>query len=290
MHGKMEQRTAGRVIVAMRRIAGVATIAAWIVVGAFTWTGMAQDAVPKPQVMPADAKPKFDVVTVKPSDPSQPGKSFTIRGRHIVTINTTVSNLITFAYGLHPKQLVNGPAWLDEKYDLDGVPDVEGQPNLGQMRMLIRDALATRFGLKFHHDRRELAAYALTVTKGGPRMRVTADAPSAPKNFSFTGLGRLHVTNSTMKDVCDGLQGAVMDKPVVDQTGLTGRYDFILNWTPDQSQFAQLGERVSPPNDDPNAPPSLYTATQEQLGLKLENTKAMVDTFVIDHLEKPSAN
>jgi len=68
------------------------------------------------------------------------------------------------------------------------------------------------------------------------------------------------------------------------------RYDFNLNWTPDQSQFAAMGARVPPPSDDPNAPPSLYTALQEQLGLKLESTKANTDVMVIDHIDKPSAN
>jgi uncharacterized protein (TIGR03435 family) len=87
------------------------------------------------------------------------------------------------------------------------------------------------------------------------------------------------------------MQGAVMDKPVVDQTGLTERYDFNLNWTPDQSQFASLGAHIPTPNpDDPNALPSLYTALQEQLGLKMEATRAKVDVMVIDHIDKPSAN
>lgn len=94
-----------------------------------------------------------------------------------------------------------------------------------------------------------------------------------------------------MKDFCHGMQEAVMDKPVVDQTGLTDRYDFTLNWTPDQSQFASFGAHIPPPNpDDQNAPPSLFTALQEQLGLKMEVTKANVDVMVIDHIEKPSAN
>jgi len=254
-------------------------------------TDEAAFAIPQPpKSMPADAKPKFDVVTVKPSDPNRPGKAFTLNGRHVLTINTTVSDLITFAYALHPKQVINGPAWIDEKFDVDGVPDVEGQPSTPQMRLLIQDALATRFGLKFHHDQRELAAFALTVAKGGPKMTVTTDALSAPKNFSFSALGKLRVTNSTMRDFCDGMQGAVMDKPVVDQTGLTDRYDFTLNWTPDESQFAVLGGYKPPAQEDPNAPPSLYTAIQEQLGLKIENTKTKVETFVIDSITRPSAN
>lgn len=249
-------------------------------------------AIPEaPKPMPTDAKPKFDVVTVKPSDPNRPGKLFTIRGRRLVTINTNVNDLVTFAYGLHARQIIGAPDWFSiEKFDLDGVPDVEGQPSADQMRLLIQDVLVQRFKLAFHHDERELSVYALTVAKGGPKMTVTQNNTNDPRNFMFRGLGKLMVTNSTMQDVCRGFQGAVMDKPVVDHTGLTERYDFNLNWTPDDSQFTQMGARIPPPTDDPNAPPSLYTAMQEQLGLKLEPAKASTETLVIDHVEKPSAN
>jgi uncharacterized protein (TIGR03435 family) len=249
-------------------------------------------AIPEPpKSMPDDAKPKYDVVTVKPSDPNGVGKGFTIRGRQVLTINTTLNDLITFAYSLQTKEILNAPAWMDEKYDVDGTPDVEGQPNTKQMRMLIADALAQRFGLKFHMEQREMSAYALTVGKGGPKLAVTAYRPSTPGNFIFRGLGQLMVTNSTMKDFCHGMQESVMDKPVVDQTALTERYDFNLNWTPDQSQFASFGLHIPPPNPgDPNAPPSLFTALQEQLGLTMGVTRANVDVMVIDHIDKPSAN
>jgi uncharacterized protein (TIGR03435 family) len=116
-------------------------------------------------------------------------------------------------------------------------------------------------------------------------------------NFLYRKLGSLMVTNATMKDFCDGMQGSAMDKPVVDHTGLTSRYDFTLNWTPDDSQFMQMGVRPPPPTgaatptaEDPNAPPALSTAMQEQLGLKFDSIKASADVFVIDHVEKPSAN
>jgi uncharacterized protein (TIGR03435 family) len=250
-------------------------------------------AIPAPpKSMPADAKPKFDVVTVKPSDPTRPGKLFTIRGRHLMTINTNVNDLVTFAYGLHVKQIVGAPDWFStDKFDVDGVPDIEGQPSADQMRLLVQDLLTKRFGLTFHHDEKELNVYALTVAKGGPKMTVTENQPSDNRNFMFRGLGKLMVTNNTMQDFCNGMQAAVMDKPVVDQTGLKDRYDFNLNWTPDQSQFSAMGANVPPPNlDDPNAPPSLYTALQEQLGLKLEPTRASALAFVIDHVEKPTAN
>jgi uncharacterized protein (TIGR03435 family) len=250
-------------------------------------------AIPEPpKPMAADAKPKFDAVTVKPSDPNRPGKLFTVRGTHVMTINTNLNDLITFAYGLHAKQIVDGPAWLGtDKFDIDGVPDVPGRPSSAQMKMLIQDVLSERFGLKFHRDERELPVYVLTVAKGGPKMTVTADLPSANRNFLYRGFGDLHVTNSTMKDFCDGMQGSAMDRPVVDHTGLTERYDFTLKWTPDDSQFQQFGPRpVQKESDDPNAPPGLPTALQEQLGLKMEAMRASAGVIVIDHVEKPSAN
>ncbi|HWG96853.1 MAG TPA: TIGR03435 family protein [Nitrospira sp.] len=249
-------------------------------------------AIPEPpKAMAADAVLKFEVITVKPSDPNRPGKLFTIRGRHLMTINTTMNDMVTFAYGLHVKQIIGAPEWFaTDKFDLDGVPEAEGRPNTKQMKELIQSALTDRFKLTFHHDQKELSVYALTVAKGGPKMTETIHQPNDPKNFIFRGkLGDLMVTNSTMKDFCDGMQSAVMDRPVVDHTGLTARYDFNLNWTPDDSQFAMFGPRPTP-KDDPNAPPSLYTALQEQLGLKLEATKANADVFVIDHVEKPAAN
>jgi uncharacterized protein (TIGR03435 family) len=90
-----------------------------------------------------------------------------------------------------------------------------------------------------------------------------------------------------MKDFAGLLQEVVLDKPVVDQTGIKGRYDFTLKWAPD---FSQFGGHVPPPTEAPDAPPSLFTAVQEQIGLKLDTTKTMVDVLVIDHVEKPSEN
>jgi len=170
-----------------------------------------------PKAMAADAKPKFDVATVKPSNPDQQGKLFDIRGRQVMAINMNVNDLITYAYGLHSKQIVGGPAWFgSDKFDIDGVPDVEGQPNNQQMRLLIQDVLTQRFMLKFHHDQKELSVYALSLGKDGPKMTITANKPSDAGNFLLNGFGDLMVTNYSMKDFCDEMQAAVMDKPVVD--------------------------------------------------------------------------
>jgi uncharacterized protein (TIGR03435 family) len=93
-----------------------------------------------------------------------------------------------------------------------------------------------------------------------------------------------------MADFAGVMQGAVLDRPVVDQTGLTGRWDFTLKWTPDEFQFGGLGVRVPTPTNAADAPPDLFTAVQEQLGLKLDSTKAPAEVFVVDRVEKPSEN
>ncbi len=245
-----------------------------------------------PKAMAADANPKFDVITVKPSDPDRPGKLFTFRGTHVMTINTNMNDLITFAYGLHAKQIVNAPAWFGtDKFDLDGVPDTPGRPNPKQLKMLIAAALVDRFQLSFHRDQKELSVYAISVAKGGPKLTESIHKAGEANGFIYRKLGQLVVTNATIKDFCDGMQGSALDKPVVDHTGLTGRYDFTLDWTADETQFAQFGPRPpAPATEDPNAPPALNTAIEQQLGLKIDSVKALADAFVIDKVEKPSAN
>jgi uncharacterized protein (TIGR03435 family) len=164
-------------------------------------------------------------------------------------------------------------------------------PNDKQIKTMLQKLLAERFKLTFHHDKRELSVYLISVASGGSKL--TTSSPNDCTNFLFRGLGDLLVTNMTMTDFATWMQASVMDKPVVDQTGLSGRYDFQLNWTPDESQFAQLrgtGRVVPPPTNDPNAPPSLYTAMQEQLGLKMGTAKFPDDVIVIDRVEKPSEN
>jgi uncharacterized protein (TIGR03435 family) len=251
---------------------------------------------PPPPVPPmaANADPGFDVATIKPSEPGKQGKGFGFRAGHFVTFNTNMNDLIAFAYGLHSKQIVDAPAWFGtDLFDIEAKPDTEGRPNLKQMGIMVQKLLTERFQLKFHHDQRELSVYAITVAPGGPKMTKSTAAPTDPQGFGFRALGDLNVRNMNMKDFATWMQSGVMDRPVVDQTGLTDRYDFPLKWTPDDSQFAQFRGVVAtppPPTEDPNAPPSLYTAVTEQLGLKIGPAKLPDDVIVIDHAEKPSAN
>jgi uncharacterized protein (TIGR03435 family) len=252
--------------------------------------------IPEPtKLMAADANPAFDVVTIKPSEPGKQGKGFGFRGTHFRTMNTNMNDLIAFAYGLHTKQIVGAPDWFgSELFDIDGVPDVPGQPNLHQMELMVQKMLPERFALKFHHEQRELSVYIITATSAGPKMSKTTAGPNDQQGFGFRGLGDLIVRNMNMAEFASWMQTGVMDRPVVDHTKLTDKYDFTLKWTPDDSQFQQFrgtNPNMTPPaGDNPNAPPSLYTAVQETLGLKIEAGKAMDDVIVIDHVEKPSAN
>jgi uncharacterized protein (TIGR03435 family) len=246
---------------------------------------------PKLPPMAATADPEFEVATIKPSKPDQQGKGFMVKGREFDTINTSLIDLITFAYGIHPKQIVGAPDWAGtDKYDLTAKPDGEGQPNDRQWKTMIQKLLADRFKFAFHHDKKELSVYTLVVAKGGSKMTKSEGDPNGLPALFFHGLGDLPGRNATMADFAGVMQTAVLDRPVVDQTGLTGRFDFTLKWSPDESQFGGLGIKVPPPSDKPDAPPNLYQAIQEQMALKLDPVKAPADVLVIDHVDKPSAN
>ena len=249
-------------------------------------------AIPAPpKTMAADAPLVFDVATVKPSDPNRPGKLFTVRGLEVMTINTTLSDLITMSYNIHTKQIVNGPSWMEQdKFDLTGRPKAEGVPNTDQLRGLIRSLLADRFKLTVHTEKRDLPAYALVVGARGHKLTPNTSNPNGLPALLFKGLGNMPAINATMNDFARLLTQAVLDRPVVDRTGLQGRFDFTITWTPDESQFRSMGVNVPPPPADGSGPPGLFTAVQEQLGLRIDSITAPVDVVVIDRVERPSEN
>jgi uncharacterized protein (TIGR03435 family) len=249
---------------------------------------------PPPVIPPmaASANPSFEVATIKPSKPDAQGFGIIVRGRRIETLNTTLTDLMKFAYRVHGKQIIGMPEWADtDKYDITGQPDAEGQPSDAQWRSMLAKMLAERFQLTFHHDKKELSVYVLSVAKDGPKLTKSEGDPNGLPGLGFQGLGKLVVRNANMGDFTSMiLQAVVLDRPVLDQTGLAGRFDFTLNWTPDDSQFGGRAANLPPPTDTTNPPPALYTAIQEQIGLKLEATKAPADVMVVDKVEKPSQN
>ncbi len=233
--------------------------------------------------MAADAHPSFEVATINPANPNRTnGGGFIVGGHRLVIESQTVNDLISLAYAVHPKQIADGPAWLGtEKFDIEGQAEQPGVANLHQIQEMLQKLLAARFDLKLHRDKRELPIYAIKLAKGGPKITRSAENAYGLPSQSGHGQGsqqQRKFANNSMSDFALGMQ-AYMDRPVVDETGLPGRYDFTLKWTPYNSQ-----------TNEPNAAPDIFTAVQEELGLKLEATKGPADVLIIEHVERPSAN
>jgi uncharacterized protein (TIGR03435 family) len=247
-----------------------------------------------PKLMAVDADPSFDVVTIKPNDSGKPNLlGINVRGRNFTTTNSSLEDLIAFAYDVQAKQIVSGPDWINkDRYDIAGVPDKEGVPNASQLRSMMRKLLADRFKLTFHNEKRELSAYVLTVGKNGQKLKPTQMNGPLPGIGMRPGAGglTLMVMNATMTDFTGFMQMLVLDRPVVDRTGITGRFDFQCKFTPDDSQFNGHPPPLPKQADDAETAPNLFEALQQQDGLKLDAEKTPVDVIAIDHVEKPSAN
>ncbi|HSY36611.1 MAG TPA: TIGR03435 family protein [Acidobacteriaceae bacterium] len=249
---------------------------------------------PPRKSMPPDADPSFEVSTIKPNDSGlRSMQVLTFRGRTFLTENSSLADLIMFAYRVQRQQILGAPDWIEkDRYDISATPDQEGTPNADQVRLMIRKFLADRFQMKFHHETRELSAFVLTVGKDGPKLK-----PSQP-NGNLHGIGiqpaksgaMLFANNSPIPAFTSFLQSMMLDRPVVDQTGLTGRYDLTITFTPDDSLFNGQPLGFPKPADGAEAAPSFFEAIQQQLGLKLTAEKTQVDVLSIDHIEKPSAN
>jgi uncharacterized protein (TIGR03435 family) len=231
--------------------------------------------------MAADAHPSFAVATIKPHDPDSHHQGFNAVGDRFTIRNQTITGIMMFAYSLNQHQVAGLPEWAGTaRYDIEGTVDTPGEPSLRQQQEMLQKILAERFQLKFHKDKRELSAYAIQLAKGGPRLTAAAN-PDAQPDQEGDGHGTEMTqvyTSASMADFVLGMQ-FFLDRPLVNQTGLTGRYDFKLRYTYDVEKTT-----------DPNAPPGLFTAVQEQLGLKFEPVKAPVDVYVIDQIERPSAD
>jgi uncharacterized protein (TIGR03435 family) len=227
------------------------------------------------KAMAKEANPDWEVATVKASNPSDTqGQHIRLPGRHVLLLDTTVEQFLLLGYGVQESQLTGLPEWVKTtRWDVDGVPEVEGQPSWRQLQGMVQKILTERFGLQLHHEQREMAVFALTVAKGGPKMIANTSDPNGwmdQQNGEANGLHVEALKNASMADLAMILQFHV-DRPVVDQTGLKGHYDFKLQWTVDDAPIAA-----------PDEPPGLFTAIQDQIGLKLERVRSPADVLVID--------
>ncbi len=248
----------------------------------------------------ATAGPAFEVATIKPVELGA------AKGRYLIMQGTnrfvgkyyTLKLLIAAAYNLSPKVISGGPAWIDsEHYDIVALTPGETRPSREEQMAMLRNLLTDRFALNFHRESKEFSIYTLELAKDGPKygsasapgLKQSTAAPTDPPALISTVYPdhmQLPARNATMGEFAELLQRAVLDRPVVDKTGLTGRFDFDLTWAPDETQFG--GEVPVAPPDTQAAP--FFTAIQQQLGLRLEATRGPVEALVVDKAEQPSSN
>jgi len=238
------------------------------------------------QPMPPDAQPAFEAASIKPTPPDAQ-RTFISMGRGDSNLfsssNHSVKQLIAFAYLLHSSQVIGGPPWAEnDRYDIMGKPDAPGLPNIAQFQGMVRRLLTDRFGLTFHRERKNLAVYAMTIAKGSAKILKSENSSMYPVFGTNGPPGALAIRNMSMTSFAEYAQSRFLDKPVVDETGLDGRYDFQLHWQP--------GLAADVPPSDAEPLPDIFIAFQQQLGLKLQATRAAANTLVIDKVEKPTAN
>jgi uncharacterized protein (TIGR03435 family) len=270
----------------MNRLRCVVAVAAlWPCVFAAQQSSEAPSLAP----MAADADPSVDAATIRPSIPGDRRPPvIQIQKRRWMAINRTVMELITYSHALHRRQVLNAPSWLDEQYDITAQPDGEGQPSQRQWHAMVRTLLADRFKLSSHTETRDVSVYVLSVKDGPRALSPGTGAPAGPANLAMRAQGRFAAGNASMADLASEL-GAFLDRPVVDRTGISGRYNFTLLWTVDEFQSARLKAFPVPQRGSVELP-SLFTAIQEQLGLKLDPATAAASVLVIDRIERPSEN
>jgi uncharacterized protein (TIGR03435 family) len=234
----------------------------------------------------------FEVATIKPVDPdARSGRYITMQGNnHFVEKGYTLKLLIAAAYDLNSRTISGGPSWIEsDHYDILAVTPGEVRPTRAEQMAMLRSFLADRFQLTFHREPKVFSIYELQLAKSGAKLKESthsADPPSVGPGVVYPQRIVLPARNATVEDFASLLQRAILDRPVVDKTGLSGRYDFDLEWAPDETQFG--GDVPAASSDTPSAP--LFSAIQQQLGLKLVSTRGPVDALVVDKVERPSAN
>jgi uncharacterized protein (TIGR03435 family) len=259
-----------------------------------SFAGLVQSPAPASSAVstPRPSFNAFDVATIRPADiDTKSGRYIVMQGTHrFVGKWYTLKLLIAAAYDLSPRTISGGPGWVDsEHFDILAITPGDLRPTHAEQMKMLRNLLTDRFKLTFHREQKVFSIYQLELAGSGPKLKPSTAAPDDPPAVISTVYPErivLPARNVTMLDLTSLLQRAILDRPVVDKTGLSGRYDFDLTWAPDETQ---LNGDVPVASSDAPSPP-LFTAMQEQLGLHLEATHGPVDALVIDTAERPTSN
>ena len=260
---------------------------------------LATAVIPVASQTPPEQTPSFELISIKPTPANWRGGRFTaMNGAHqFVARNYTVQFMLMTAYNLLPREITGGPTWIDsDAYDIVGTTQGGVRPKRSDEIVILRNLLADKFHLTFHAEQKESSIYVLSVETNGIKLKESAaradDLPTLINQMVPGNYVRLPARNASMAQFATMLQRVVLDGPVMDNTGLTGRYDFDLEWTPDETQFEgrMRSMRMRSILEEKSGKPDLFEAMQQQLGLKLESAKGPVEVAVIDHVERPSEN
>lgn len=232
-------------------------------------------------------RPQFEVAIIKPNKSGGPGAHLGFDGPHRFTSeNTPLKYVVQWAWNLREFQIIGGPKWVDsDRFDIQAASENEATHD--QMRVMLQTVLEDRFQLKVHREQREQLVYILTQAKGGAKIQPLPDTACRPpaegepaKGCGNAGWGPGGITGTglTMTELTNYLSD-VLKRSVIDNTELKDRYNIDLKWTPD--------DNTPVPTE---TGPSIFTAIQEQLGLRLESSRAPADVLIIDQAEQPSEN
>jgi len=262
---------------------------------------------PPPPAAPQAAAPvtgppaAFEVSTVKLNKSGSGHSGSNFKDGRFTATNVQLRNLMEYsAYGIPQPRILGGPKWLEsQRFDIEAKMETAAAERLQalprdqrrvEMQAMYQQLLADRFKLAVHWETREMPIYALVPAKKGPILHVTKNAPGDEGTSS--GTGKFSAGGLTLNEIAEALTQELsqeLGRVIVDQTGIPGRFDVTLKWTPDTGSVAASNatESSAPPQD---AGPSIFTAIQEQIGLKLEASKGPVKVLVIDHIEMPTEN
>jgi uncharacterized protein (TIGR03435 family) len=259
---------------------------------------------------------EYEVASIKPNKSGTNMVRLMFSPDGLTATNGTLQMFINAAYGVEDNQISGGPSWLNsDHYDIEAKMDSSTADELRKLsederrverQHMLQALLADRFKLTIHRESKELPVYALVVAKDGPKFQEAKPGDTYPNGVKgpdgHSGAGMMmRMGNGTLTGQGVPLVNLVrlltreLGRTVIDKTGLTSKYDFTLKWTGErQAPMFKGAEGSQPGTGGTSAPessgPSIFTAVQEQLGLKLESEKGPVDIFIIDHVEKPSEN
>jgi uncharacterized protein (TIGR03435 family) len=218
-------------------------------------------------------RPKFDVASIKPVKPGAASWNLNLGHGRTIAESIPLRMLIAMAWDLRLFQIEGGPGWVDgAAYDISAKSETDASDE--QTALMLQSLLEDRFQLKVHHETKQHELYSLVLAKGGSKLKVSAPATNGGCHWSPN---QIDCSATEMSQFASGLSG-LLELPVVDKTGLREKFDLKLQWTP------------SALNGTDDAGASIFTAIQEQLGLKLESAKGPVEMLVIERIERPAEN